>query len=228
MLIVFAYDADPEGSRRFEQVYGPDGEWARFFRAGPGYLGTELHRSQGEPARYLVIDRWISSAAYDSFLDRHRDEYERRNRATQELYRRETPLGRFEAPAPSAGMTLEVLSGRYAACRLEPSAPVPAWAAGEDFCAVTRTDQELSIVCPERAVPDDVDAERGWRCLRVAGPLDFAVTGVAAVLAAPLAAAAIPILLIATHDTDYLLVRESDFARATATLSAAGHRLPPA
>jgi hypothetical protein len=121
---------------------------------------------------------------------------------------------------------IEILSGRYAACRLEPSAPVPAWAQGGDFCAVTRTDQELSIVCPESSVPDDVDAQRGWRCMRVAGPLDFAVTGVAAALASPLAEAGIPILLIATYDTDYLLVRADDLERAIAALDAAGHRLP--
>jgi hypothetical protein len=121
---------------------------------------------------------------------------------------------------------IEILSGRYAACRLEPSAPVPAWAQGGDFCAVTRTDQELSIVCPESSVPDDVDAQRGWRGMRVAGPLDFAVTGVAAALASPLAEAGIPILLIATYDTDYLLVRDDDFERAIAALDAAGHRLP--
>lgn len=123
---------------------------------------------------------------------------------------------------------IEILPGRYAACRLEPSAPVPAWAQGREFCAVTRTDQELSIVCPQHAVPDDVHAERGFRCMRVAGPLDFAMTGVAAALASPLAAAGISILLIATYDTDYLLVREDDFDRARAALRAAGHRLPSA
>lgn len=123
---------------------------------------------------------------------------------------------------------IEILSGRYAACRLEPSTPVPAWAQGGDFCAVTRTDQELSIVCPEHVVPDEIDAQRGWRCMRVAEPLDFAVTGVAAALASPLAAAGIPILLIATYDTDYLLVRDDHFDRALAALREAGHRVPPA
>ncbi len=122
-----------------------------------------------------------------------------------------------------ATLTLDVLPGRYAACRLDSAAPVPSWAGG-DFCAVTRTSHELSIVCPE-PVPDGVVAERGWRCMRVAGPLDFAVTGVAAALTAPLAAAGIPLLLIATYDTDYLLVREQDFERAAGALTAAGLRL---
>ena len=91
---VFAYEVDATAAQAFEAVYGSDGEWARFFRAGSGYLGTELWRGE---ERYLVIDRWESPAAYEAFLGEHGDEYRRRSAATETLYRSETALGRFES-----------------------------------------------------------------------------------------------------------------------------------
>lgn len=95
--------------------------------------------------------------------------------------------------------------------------------------SMTRTPDELSIVCDEHAVPDGVVAERGWVAFRVEGPIPFEVTGVAASLTAPLAAAKISVFLIATYDTDWLLVKESVRDRAVAALRGAGFdvSLPP-
>jgi heme-degrading monooxygenase HmoA len=98
VLIVFAYEIEPAGAAEFERVYGRDGEWAQFFRSDPAYLGTELHRSADDPLRYLVLDRWASPEAHAAFLERSREEYERRSRTAEALYRREVPLGRFLAP----------------------------------------------------------------------------------------------------------------------------------
>jgi heme-degrading monooxygenase HmoA len=88
---VFAYTVDPAGREAFEHVYGPDGEWARFFSGAEGYLGTELLIGD----EYLLIDRWESEPHYDAFLTANRDEYERRNRAACALYRAERVVGRF-------------------------------------------------------------------------------------------------------------------------------------
>ena len=120
-------------------------------------------------------------------------------------------------------MRIGILPGRHAVCRLDPAEAIPSWADGDGFVSITRTSGELSIVCEESRVPDDVRAERGYRCLGVKGPIPFELTGVAASLAAPLAAAGISLLLIATYDTDYLLVREELLEQATAALRAAGH-----
>jgi heme-degrading monooxygenase HmoA len=90
---VFLYEVDNAGREAFEAVYGSEGEWARFFVGGDGYLGTELLRS-GE--RYLLIDRWESRAAYDAFLEAHADEYARRGERGSGLWRSEEPVGRFE------------------------------------------------------------------------------------------------------------------------------------
>jgi uncharacterized protein len=108
---------------------------------------------------------------------------------------------------------LERVAGSYAICRLAPDVSVPAWAEGGTLSSVTRTPEELSVVCAAKDVPEDAHADRGWACLRVKGTLDLNQTGIAAALTAPLADAGIPVLVIATHDTDYLLVREGDLDR---------------
>lgn len=119
-------------------------------------------------------------------------------------------------------LRISILPEQLAVCRLPPSAPVPEWVRGA-FTSVTRTRDELSVVCDDGAVPAAVQAERGWRVVRVEGPIPFDVTGVAAALVAPLAAARISVFPIATYDTDYLLLKEDSFARAVDVLRAAGH-----
>ena len=123
-------------------------------------------------------------------------------------------------------LALMVLAGEYAVCRLAPSTPaIPAWATAGPWYSVTRTADELSIVCPTAQVPGDVRAEAGWRMLRLAGPFPFELTGILAAVLAPLAGAAIPIFALSTFETDYLLVKAHDLARAVAELRAAGHRV---
>jgi uncharacterized protein len=121
-------------------------------------------------------------------------------------------------------LELTLLYESLAVCRLDPHAAIPGWATGA-FVSITRAAEELSIVCAERDVPPDAQAERGWRALVVAGPLAFSLTGVLAALATPLAAAGIPIFAISTFDTDYVLVRSSDVAAAINALRSAGHRV---
>ncbi|MFQ5577553.1 MAG: ACT domain-containing protein [Anaerolineae bacterium] len=123
-------------------------------------------------------------------------------------------------------LTLSVLPALFAVCRLEPDAPLPAWAAAI-FFSITRTPDELSIVCPQAVVPNHVRAEAGWRLLKVEGPLDFALTGVLASLANPLAAAHISLFAVSTFNTDYLLVKAESLAQAVRVLRQAGHRVHP-
>src|SRR5262245_55044266 len=108
-------------------------------------------------------------------------------------------------PDSPASLTLDQMDGRYAICRLGPDQPVPAWAWHGQLASVTRTPDELSIVCAEAAVPTTIEqVEHGWRALRVAGPLAFGMVGILARLTAPLAAAGLSILALATFNTDYL------------------------
>ena len=102
---------------------------------------------------------------------------------------------------------------------------MPSWADGSGVVSITRRAAELSVVCAEERVPSDVRAERGWRALEVEGPIPFEEVGVLHALTGPLARAAIPVLGIATFDTDLLLVREETLARALEALRMAGHRI---
>jgi hypothetical protein len=113
--------------------------------------------------------------------------------------------------------TLLLLPGTYAVCRLAADEPIPAWATGA-LISVTRTGEELSVVCGAEAVPAGVRCETGWRCLRVAGTLDFSLVGVLATLLVPLAEAGVSVFAISTFDTDYLLVKESNLVRAVEAL----------
>jgi hypothetical protein len=121
-------------------------------------------------------------------------------------------------------LRLTLLGEPVAICRLAPGDDSPAWAnAARHFLTISRTPTELSIVADEGAVPASIDAQRGYRVLRVEGPLPLDLVGIFASLASPLADASVPIFPIATFDTDYLLVREPMLERALAALRAAGH-----
>ncbi len=120
-------------------------------------------------------------------------------------------------------MKLFTLDELYAVVRLEPDAELPDWVRSGHFWSATRSDAELSIVCREEDVPADASAERGWCALELAGPLDFSLTGVVAALVTPLAEAEVPIFVLSTFETDYLLVRERDLERSVDALAGAGH-----
>lgn len=122
-------------------------------------------------------------------------------------------------------LALTVLPDIFAVCRLPAGAEPPAWATAGSFYAFTRTPEELSLVCEQDQVPAGVTCQPGWRGLQVAGPLDFALTGVLASLAQPLAAAGVSIFALSTYDTDYVLVPDQDLPAALAALRAAGHTL---
>jgi len=127
-----------------------------------------------------------------------------------------------------AGTTLrlDLLAQPLALLRLPASSMVPEWVAGaRHFLSVTRTPTEVSIVADAGVVPRDVAADRAYRAFRVQGPLPLHLVGVLAALAVPLAEAGVPIFPIATYDTDYLLVNETDVPRARAALIRAGHEV---
>lgn len=115
------------------------------------------------------------------------------------------------------------LEGTFAVCRLAADHPLPTWATGGPFVSITRTTDELSVVCREEAIPEGVRCERGWRCLRVAGILDFSLVGVLASLLGPLAEAGISVFAVATFDTDYLLVKQEKQELAIEVLQRVGY-----
>ena len=122
-------------------------------------------------------------------------------------------------------LNVVVIPGIYAICHLPADESLPTWATAAGFFSVTRTPDELSIVCETRIAPAGIRKEGGWRGMAVRGPLDFDLTGIIAALAVPLAAARISIFVVSTYETDFLLVRDQDFDRAVLTLRNAGHNV---
>jgi uncharacterized protein len=123
-------------------------------------------------------------------------------------------------------MDLDLLRGEFAIVQLDAGTSLPAWAepnGHEEFHSNTQTLAGLSIVCESSRVPEETTVERGWRCLKVAGPLEFSLVGVLASLAEPLARASVPIFVISTFDTDYVLIKTTSVHPAIEALESAGH-----
>jgi hypothetical protein len=120
--------------------------------------------------------------------------------------------------------TFRVLPDTYSISRLGADAAVPGWATqAQGFVSITRTDDELSIVCRSDAVPDGVRADGDWRTIKIDGPFAFDQIGVLASLAAPLADAGVAIFVVSTFDTDHVLVKAHQLEQAIAALRSAGH-----
>jgi hypothetical protein len=126
---------------------------------------------------------------------------------------------------PDKTLSLQLLPQDLAICRLDPERPVPEDLKEAPFYSVTKTADEFSVVCPQSAVPEEAKVERGWKALKVEGPLDFATTGVLADLTKWLAEANISVFALSTYDTDYLLIRNTDVPAAVSALRAAGHNV---
>lgn len=125
----------------------------------------------------------------------------------------------------AGGLRFSVLPGELAVSRLGPGEDIPAWAVAGPFTSVTRTPDELSLVCPATQVPAGVRTEGGWALLRLHGPIPFEAVGILRSILDPLAEAGIGILAFGTFDTDYILVKQAQLPRALRALAAAGHRL---
>jgi uncharacterized protein len=117
--------------------------------------------------------------------------------------------------------------GPYAIVKLKADAPVPDWAGKGSFTSITRSADELSIVCPVESVPRDVEVQHHWICLKLEGPFPFSLTGVLLSFIEPLSSKGIPIFAISTFDTDYVLVQEEYWGISLETLQQAGHELWP-
>jgi uncharacterized protein len=117
------------------------------------------------------------------------------------------------------------LQARYAIARLASDVPVPDWATHGDFTSITRTSDELSIVCPGANLPPDVHSPHHWICLKLEGPFPFSLTGVLLSFIEPLSTNGVPIFAISTFDTDYVLIQEEFAEAALKALQSAGHEL---
>jgi len=122
-------------------------------------------------------------------------------------------------------LTMKLLGESFAVCRLETDEAIPSWAGSGSFFSITRTAEELSVVCPQEKVPAGVKCETGWKALKVEGPLDFSLIGILSSISSVLAGNGISIFAISTYDTDYILVKDEKTSEAMDLLSAKGYNI---
>lgn len=122
-------------------------------------------------------------------------------------------------------MILKRLDGDYAIARLDAGAAFPVWADGSGFVSISRTDDELSIVCLQSRIPEPVKQDRDWTCFKFQGPFAFDETGVVLSVIKPLSENKIGIFVVSTFDGDHLLVKTVDAAASISHLIAVGHTI---
>ncbi len=122
-------------------------------------------------------------------------------------------------------LNLTILPEKIAVCKFQSNSEIPAWALNSTFYSITKTKEELSIVCLEDQLEGDEQVERGWKAIKVEGPLDFSLIGILANLSSILASGKISIFVISTFDTDYILVKEDQLEKAQQLLSKSGHTI---
>lgn len=115
-------------------------------------------------------------------------------------------------------LTMKLLKEKYGVCRLAKNELIPEWAQDSDFFSITKTSDELSIVCLEDSIPNEIKCEKDWRILKIEGPLDFSLIGILASISTILAQKGISIFAISTYDTDYILVKNKDIDNAIESL----------
>ncbi len=109
---------------------------------------------------------------------------------------------------------LNVLSDTYCVCRLGPKDQIPTWADGEGFVTISRSSEELSIVCPQSRVPDHIRSDRDWACLQFLGPFAFDEAGIVLSVIRPLSESRIGVFVVSTFDGDHMLLKRAELDRA--------------
>ena len=125
----------------------------------------------------------------------------------------------------SKSFVISVLKEDYKVCRLNAFDGIPEWVLETPLSSITRTAEELSIVCPTQVAPDKLKCEQEWKCLKIHGPLGFDEVGIISSLTKVLADAKISVFVLSTFDTDYILVKRMNIQKATKVLSDQGHEL---
>ena len=113
----------------------------------------------------------------------------------------------------------------FAISKLSAKNEQPQWHADKGFSSITRTEDELSIVCEQKYVPLDVVSSRNWQMLQIVAQMDFSLVGILARIATPLAAAGISIFSISTYDTDYILIQKKQLELAMKVLVEEGYQI---
>ena len=125
-----------------------------------------------------------------------------------------------------AKLDLVILKKKFAICQLSPNDSIPDPSKLGDFWSITKTDEEISIIIPENLIQANWNkSEKGWRAIKIIGPLYFSLTGIIANLSTVLAKAGISIFAFSTYNTDYILVKEKNLEQSKEVLEKSGHKI---
>jgi hypothetical protein len=122
-------------------------------------------------------------------------------------------------------LNLSLLDEEYGICSLPAAASIPDWSLKQSLISITRTDEELTIVCRQDLIPPEFKSDLNWRCFKIDGAFDLNQTGVISSISSPLADAGISIYVISTYSTDYFLVKEKKLDQTISVLSDSGHNI---
>lgn len=115
-----------------------------------------------------------------------------------------------------------VLEGSYSLCRLLADEAIPSWIFASPFYTISKSPEELSIVCESKYIPGNIQQSNGWKLLKIDAVLDLSLTGITAKFSKPLAEGGVNFCVIATYDTDYVMVPEEKLFLATEALQKEG------
>ena len=122
-------------------------------------------------------------------------------------------------------MKLKILKGAYQVAKLAPNSAAPENALCGEFFSVTRTEEELSVVCAQDMDFACESREPDWRILKIEGPLDFSLIGILSKISTILADDKISIFAVSTYNTDYILVKSKDLDNAVLALEKSGYEI---
>jgi len=122
-------------------------------------------------------------------------------------------------------LKLRHLPDTYGIARLEASSPIPPWADGGGFVSISRSEDELSIVCQQTRFPDSVPSSLNWVCFKLVGPFAFDETGIVASVVTPLSTGGIGVFVVSTYDGDHVLIKSQDLERSKTLWENAGHTI---
>ena len=120
-------------------------------------------------------------------------------------------------------LTLQLLNETFTINKLPQFAEIPSILARGEMCFISRTDEELTIVCPDFMAPNNVQQELGWRCLKVDATMKLQEVGILESLLQPISEAGVPIFAVSTYNTDYVFVHDENLVTVVQALQKAGH-----
>lgn len=118
-----------------------------------------------------------------------------------------------------------LIDEKFGICRLKANEKLPEWVISSSIFSITRTKEELSVICPVNVIPENIECEINWNCFKVKGPLDFDQIGILSKISNTLYENEISIFVMSTYDTDYIFVKQKNCKAAFYALETAGMKI---